>query len=306
MSAGARVGPPRGGAYPASMRHPWSLAALVAPSIVGVVGVVGACASKIPDYPPPGQCDPTQGVCPKSSTAVGGVGATTGTGGAGGAGTASTGVGANTPGSPLTGTVDLITSPDFADTTMTPFPGTANIVVYPSTGGTISTPFTGGPGATFSFTSVPNGQGWMFVDVTNGAALSTLSPVGLPVPGSLTVPAIDQTMMQNITTSLPSLAATGVSALAAQIVVTITSAGVPYQGVSVTGATGGAVVVYDTGNGVYSDSSTATGLAGTVILFNSGLRGTQVLTLTDATMKSEQITVLTAQGAVTLASYAWQ
>jgi hypothetical protein len=88
--------------------------------------------------------------------------------------------------------------------------------------------------------------------------------------------------------------------------VRITKGGAPYQGVSNTGTTGGAVVAYDTGDGVYSDTATATGIAGTIILFNSGLLGRQLLTFTDMTMTSESVTILAAQGTVTTTTLDWQ
>jgi hypothetical protein len=112
-------------------------------------------------------------------------------------------------------------------------------------------------------------------------------------------------MLQNIASSLPSLSGAGVSTVASQIVLLITNAGAPYAGVSVTGNTGGAVVAYDNGSGVYSDTNTATRSAGIIILFNSALTGTQVITLTDSNMKSAQPVVLASQGAVTLAAVAW-
>ena len=69
----------------------------------------------------------------------------------------------------------------------------------------------------------------------------------------------------------------------------ISNAGGPYPGVSATGNTGGAVRVYDTGNGVYSDSATATGIAGTIILFNPGLAGRRCYASPTRTMKSQQV-----------------
>ncbi len=292
------------------MRLHWRWGAIGASTLVGMalgasMMAVTGCPSAIADFPPPGNCNPKEGVCPAPGGAAGGVGST----GVGGSVVTTTigagGIGGSAVGSPVTGSVDIIASPDFVDS-MAPFTGAATIVAYPAAGGMYSAPYSmGAVGATFDFSILPNGPTWFFVDAPNTSVISTFSPVNLPQVAPIVLPAVDQVTLQNIASPLPSLATAGVSPLASQIVLLITNAGVPYPGVAVTGATGGAVVVYDTGNGSYSDSATATGIAGTIILFNSSLGGMQVITLTDTTMKSNQLVVLAGQGAVTLTSFAW-
>ncbi len=206
-------------------------------------------------------------------------------------------------GTPVTGSVDLITSPDFIDNSA-PFTGAANVVAYPSAGGTFTAPYAGG--GRFASRRLPNGPAWFFVQAPNTNAWSTLSPTTLPA-AQLVLPVIDQVMLQNIASPPPEpLRLRRLDRSRRQIVLLISDAGGPCPGVSATGNTGGAVRVYDTGNGVYSDSATATGIAGTIILLNSGLQGTQVITLTDTTMTSQQVIVMAQAGAVTLVRVAWQ
>ncbi len=288
------------------MRLKWTWGAPCA--LMLAVAVAVSCQPAVPDFGPPGVCNPDAGLCPMTTSGGAGVGATTttttGVGGSGGVG----------PGTPVTGGVDLITEPDFIDSALVPYHAVATIAAYPATGGMTSTTFgsaTGagggsGVGAMFTFPSLPAGSTWFFVNPQSTAtALPTLSLASLPIPGTFTLPVVDPTTMQSAANGAAGLAGNGISAAASQIVVLIQNAGVPYQGVTVTGATGGAVVAYDTGDGVYSDQATATGIAGTVILFNSGLRGRQVLTFTDMNMMSSTVVVLAAQGAVTLATLTW-
>lgn len=288
------------------MRSKWTWGAPFALTLA--VAVAASCQPAVPDFGPPGACNPDAGLCPMTTSGGAGVGATTGSTGVGGSGGVA-------PGTAVTGGVDLITEPDFIDSALVPYHAVATIDAYPQTGGMTSTTFgsaTGagggsGVGSTFSFPSLPAGSTWFFVSPQNTAtALPTLSLANLPIPGTFTLPVVDPSTMQSAASGVQGLAGNGISAAAAQIVVLIQNAGVPYQGVKVTGATGGAVVAYDTGDGVYSDQATATGLAGTVILFNSGLRGRQTLTFTDMNMKSNTVVVLAAQGAVTLAALAWE
>lgn len=239
------------------MRFEWRWGALCAWGFFGL-----GCLPAIPDYPPPPPCNTELGLC-STAVAGGGVGAT----GSGGATNTSTGVGGAGGGSELTGIVDRITSPAFDNNAMTPFTGMANVVAYPAVGGSFTAPYAGGAGSTFTFTSVPEGSAWIIVqDLTNGGSgiFSTFSPATLPVATSLTLPVIDSGMMQNIASNLPSLAVTGVSTLASHVVLLVSQSGSPYSGVSITGNTGGASIVYDTGSGVYTDSGTATGIAGTM------------------------------------------
>jgi hypothetical protein len=285
------------------MRFEWRWGALGAWGFFAL-----GCLPAIPDYPPPPPCNTNLGLCPMSAVAGGGVGPT-GTGGGGVGGSTNVSVGGSGGSSPLVGNVDLITSPAFDNNAMTPFTGMANIVDYPTVGGSFTASYAGGSsGSTFAFTSLPEGASWFIVqDLTNGGSgiFSTLSTTTLPVATTLTLPVIDSGMMQNIASNLPSIAVSGVSTLASHVVLLVSQAGSPYPGVSMTGTTGGATVVYDTGSGVYTDSGTATGIAGTIILFNSGLSGMVTLTLTNSTMMTAQVVVDTAQGAVTLASVAW-
>jgi hypothetical protein len=155
--------------------------------------------------------------------------------------------------------------------------------------------------------NVPVGVSWLLVqDLSNGAAgiYSTFSAATLPVVPSLTLPVVDQSVLTSIASNLPNLTLQGgVSPLAAHVVLTLTQNDAPAAGISLTGGAGGGEVVYDIGPGTFSETATATGSGGTIIVFNAGLQGPDTITLTNAaTMASYTVPVETGHGVVTLVS----
>ncbi|MFT3770043.1 MAG: hypothetical protein QM820_31835 [Minicystis sp.] len=245
-------------------------------------------------YPPPSSCEGS--MC--GGTPPGG-GVTGQDGGQGGGGTG--GAGATIDQS---GTVHRVVSPSFDDTVATPYGEAATIVFLPDSGTSTSASYGGGAGTTFSFTQIPSGRAWFFVqDDTAGAAqvLSTFSYWQLPVLGTFSLPVIDLGTMQSIAANLPTVAAKGgVLTNGAQIILKVVHATLPYKGVQVTGGSGGAQVAYDSGSG-YSDTALATGAQGTIILFNSGLAGPSSITLTDtSTQMSYGVEVQASPGGATI------
>ena len=98
---GLAVAPRR--AYPDTMRFHWTSGAPFALTLVVAVAVAASCQPAIPDYGPPGQCDPSKGPCPMSSAAVAGGGVTT-VGVGGGSGSAGVGgFGGGVTGTPADG-----------------------------------------------------------------------------------------------------------------------------------------------------------------------------------------------------------
>jgi hypothetical protein len=273
-------------------------------AVLAVAGAVAlGCADKIPDYPPIQGC--TSGPC-KSSGAGIGSGAGTGTAGTGG-GTTTTGSGGQVALGTLTGSVHRMVDPAFAMMGPTTVTTPATIVIQPASGPQITALYGGSNGTTFTASNVPAGLAWVEVqDQSGGGAMiwNTISPVIMPQIAPIVLPAVDQGTMTNVVSNLPSVQAKGVSTFASHVVLMLQFNGAPYKGLQVTNGAGGAIVIYDTGPGSYSDSNTATGIAGTIILFDSSLTGPATITLTDPTlMKSYMVTVMTATGAVTLASF---
>ncbi len=263
-------------------------------TLVWATCVALGCSSSAPDFPPgTDKCNPDAGYCSPLSMGGAGTTITTGTGGA-------------APTSDLMGTVHRITSASFADTGAA-YAGPANIAVYPAEGSEINVSYGGAAGTTFDAKNVAAGKAWLFVqDQTMGASSvwSTVSSVSVPQITSVTLPVVDQSLVTTLASKLSSVQAKGVSSSAAHVVLLITHAGAPYQGVQVSGGAGGAIVVYDTGTGTYSDTATATGSAGTVILFDANLSGAATITLADpAKAKSWPVSVLTGTGAFTMASF---
>jgi len=248
------------------------------------------CQPSAERYPPPPGCEgpDCDSVGPGSHT----------TGPDGGAGGQGTGGGATVDQS---GTVHRIFSPDFSDTTGTPYTGVATIHA-----GAKSGPYGGSTGTTFTLQGLPSGATWFEVeDTTPGGGsgvISTFSFAKVPVAGNFALPVLDLATLQNIGDTLPTVSVTGVSLSAAQVVLVVRQGTGFYKGLSVTGGTAGGKIAYDNGNGVYSDSSTETGAAGTVIVFNAGLAGSVDITVTDAALqKSWTIPIEAAPGVATLA-----
>lgn len=257
-----------------------------------------ACMADKERYPAPPDCEGTlcNGTTPGGNTVGGKDGGTEG--GAGGAATM-----------PIdqTGTVHLITSQSLNIGPTTSYTGAASIRALSLVDGTSSTaPYGGVSGTTFDFKGISSGSTWFLVEDTSGGAggiISTFSFADLPVLPSISVPVIDLGVLQNIASSLPSVAGSGVSTLGAQVVLFISKAGASYAGAKITGGSGGAQIAYDFGSG-YSDSANATGPAGTVILFNAALAGKSNITITDtANMQAYNIEVQAGPNTATLAAY---
>jgi hypothetical protein len=258
-----------------------------------------ACGSSLSKYPPLEGCSFDAGVCsegPGGGVLLPDAGTTS-----------SSGTGGSSAASDLTGTVARIDSPTFMGRAPTSLTTAASIVVQPASGSQITVPYGGTAGTSFDAMSVPAGPAWVYVaDQSMGGAgiWSTISPVSVPQLAPIVLPVVDQGIFANVASSLPSVQLRGVSAGAAHVVLILQHQGAPYQGVQVTGGSAGAVVVYDTGPGVYSDQATATGTGGTIILFDAGLSGLSTIQLTDPlAMKTYSVAVFTATGAVTLASF---
>jgi hypothetical protein len=203
------------------------------------------------------------------------------------------------------GTVHRIVSTDFTDSMAMPYAGPAKIAVYSMLGAEIDATYGGTAGPTFDAKSVPSGKAWIAVlDQSSASVWSTVSGLDLPQITSVVVPVIDHTVITNIVATLPTVQAKGVSPTLAHVVLLLQHAGSPFKGVTVSGGMGGGMVAYDTGPGTYSDAATATGAAGTVLLFNTTLSSYATITITDpALSKSWPVTVLTSGGLVTLASF---
>jgi hypothetical protein len=111
-------------------------------------------------------------------------------------------------------------------------------------------------------------------------------------------------MFTSIAASIPSIQLMGgISTQAAHVVLQLSHGTGPYKGVTVTSGTGSATVVYDQGGCSYTDQTTMTGAAGTIILFNAGLSGAANIQLMDTTtMQPFSVPVFTGGGIVSLVS----
>jgi hypothetical protein len=256
---------------------------------------IAACEKQLEKYPPPPPCE-GPGCVSGGGKGSGAGGASGGTGGAGGA-----------PVGPadLNGTVHRISSPTFDDQAMIGFTGSATILA-PGPSGNVTAQYGGSVGTTFDLPGVNSGVDWVLVQDASGGGsgiLSTYSPVSLPSTSPIALPVLDAGLLTNIASNLPTVSAKGVSSLAAQVILIVTHQGAPYKGLAVTGGTGGAEIAYDIGPGAYSDQTMSTSTGGTIILFNAGIAGSQLITLTDtSTMMSYGITIQAATGAATIAA----
>jgi hypothetical protein len=268
------------------------------PALVPAFFAHVAC-SDVPDYPMlMSSCPPDAGWCPPE-----GLGAAPATASATtGSSSASSSSSSGSPTSELSGTVRRIVSPDFGIATATPYAGPAKISFYPMGASQIDATY-GSMG--FDVKNVAAGKAWLVVqDQSMAGVWPTISGLDVPQPLSVTLPLIDQTLVKNIANALPTVAAKGVSAASAHVVLLLQHAGAPYKGVHVSGGVSGIPIAYDTGSGTYSDTATSTGTAGTILLFDTGLSSFAMITLTDpAVSRSWPVTVLTAPGAITLASF---
>jgi hypothetical protein len=226
-----------------------------------------------------------------------------GPGAGGGTSSTSTGVGGASGTSVLSGNIELITSGCFNMGTM--FTGTANLVIEPTGASPITVGIGGMNAQTFDVKSVPSSSAWLLVqDTTMGGAgiFSTFSYWTLPQPPGIQVPVVDSGMFTALASSIASIQQMGgISPQAAHVVLQLSHGAGPYQGVTVTGGTGSATVAYDQGGCTYTDQTTKTGAAGTIILFNAGLSGAVTIQVMDtATMQSFSVPVFTGGGIVSL------
>jgi hypothetical protein len=201
------------------------------------------------------------------------------------------------------GAVHRITAPDFVDSGVA-FTGAATLSVYPAAGSQIDAPYGGTSGPSFDLKNVPLGNAWVAVkDESMSGVWSTVSSLSVPQLSSVAVPVVDQMLLTTVTNALPSVKAKGLKTTLAHVVLFVQHGGMPYKGVKATAGTGGALVAYDTGPGTYSDTATATGAAGVVLLFNTSLSGIAMVTIADpALQKSWQVSLLSGAGFVTLTS----
>jgi hypothetical protein len=277
------------------------LGAFVLTITAGVVQLGVGCGGGIPNYPllidpcdDGGECKPASGA---------GVGV--GVGGSGGSSTSTSTSTSSTGGAPATstlmGTVHRITANTFEDTGAS-FTSSATIQVYPSAGNEQSASYGGSSGASFTVKDLASGTAWLAVVDASGV-WSTVSSVTAPQISSVTIPVIDDALVTSVAATLPSVQAKGVSATASHVVLFVTKSGAPASGISVSGTPGGAIVAYDTGSGTYSDTATATGSAGVVLLFDATLGGMTSITLEETGSQSTwKVPIFTGSGVVTVAS----
>lgn len=278
------------------MRFPRALGAAAFAAMITLIG----CAPEESHYPATTGCSGTRCVNP---TPTGGTtGKDGGTGGNGGTGGAAATV-------DQSGSVAVLATSSFTQASATPFTGLAKITAVQPSGATASVPYGGANGTTFTFKGLESGPQWFLVEDQSGGAadiFSTFSYQDVPTIPALTLPVVDAPTLRTIANALPSVAPSGVSNLAAHVILFVTEAGTPKSGVKISGGSGGGQVAYDFGAG-YSDSASATGVNGVAILFNAGLSGTAPITLLDtATNKAHSTHVEAAAGAVTLAAIALQ
>ena len=280
---------------------------------VGAIGVIGVtvgglgCADSVPSYP-------TAPACTVNCGSIGAGGVIGGTGGAGSTTTTtSTGSSGAAGTVEMTGNVLRFASADFDSFTVPIYSGTANIVA-PGPSGSLTAPYDGsGNPPTFDLVGVSPGNQWVQVlDTTNGSAgiLSTWSLVPLPIPtiaGQVTtvsLPVLDLGTLNSIAMDQLTTSANHVEPTAAQVVLLVSqgtsNTSTPLAGVSVTGNTGNASVAYDIGpGGSYSDAVSATGTAGTIILFNSALSGLVAISLLDAGSNAFAVQIQVTPGEAT-------
>ena len=268
--------------------------------LAAAVAVVGCEQESSNRYPPPPDCPSGVACISNGSTISPGGGVGSGGGGSGGSS------GGNTTGATadLVGTVHLVSAPSFTDEQVV-FTGSANITgVGPS--GRVSTTYGGSAGTTFDLAGLTTGSTWILVQDPTGASnvLSTQSPVTLPDLSTVVLPVVELFGLVNIASALPSAPQISTTT-GAQVILTFTHAMQPYQGLSVTGGTQGAVVAYDTGGAGFSDQLTKTGTAGMVILFNAGTTpGQLALELFDASAATTySVTVPVGAGTATVARF---
>lgn len=265
------------------------------------VSLLGCPQDNVGNYgPPPSGCILDTGTCGAGSPGGGGM-KDAGTGSDGG------GTGGAQGASELTGSVARMETPDFTTVSPTPLTGAANIVIQPASGPQIMVPYGGMNPTTFDAMSVPAGLSWIYVQDQSGGASgiwSTVSAVNVPQLAPIVLPVVDQQLFTSVAAGLPSVQLKGVSTQAAHIVLLLQHQGAPYKGVQLTSGSAGATVVYDIGPGTYSDQATATSTGGTILLFNAGVTGLTTISLTDpALMKTYQVALFTATGAVTIAGF---
>ncbi len=246
-----------------------------------------ACGPDREHYDPPPPC--TDGArC--AGPAAGGVGSGSGGGGGQGGGVSATNV---------EGTVVVLSTTDFQQTT--PLLAGATVTAPASTGTAVGSydPAT----ASFVLEGAKTGDAWVLVEPDLGSgALATYSFASVQVGAPLTLPVASEEVMIAIAGSLP--VPESLEAGKAQLVLQIARDGLPLAGASVVSSVAGATVVYDEGPGTYSTQPVATGSGGTVVLFNfsAGVSSNDVtVSLTDEALNQRDYQVKVLSDTVTVA-----
>ncbi|MDC0745164.1 hypothetical protein [Polyangium mundeleinium] len=261
-------------------------------SLVCVAAACGSAETDLDPRPPctgPGCVNPSGGVIPS-----GGGGGAGGQGGEGG-----------TLSNDVTGNVGVLNEPGFAQ--IGPYAGAATIFATSSTGMPLEAPY-GDMVTSFSLPSVISGTPWIFVrDETLGATgiLSTHSAVRVPSSGSVTLPVVDRNVLTSIAATLP--APIVIDTARAHLIIKVSRNNQPLSGVALTTSLPGAEVVYDTGVGLYSNSTNLTGPAGVILVLDVDAPQTaeqRTLTLTDANQQGFMIQLPIQAGAATVAGFA--
>ena len=268
-------------------------------ALVALAAAALGCEARdrFPPPPPPPPCEAGVGCGSASGTHVDG----TGSGGGGGSGSGGGG-GATGQIIDVTGTVGLAVTAELDQ--IQSYDGLATIEGPGPKGTTVKASFGGAAGKTFTLVGVVSGSDWLFVhDDTSGATgvLSTFSPHTLPSPTPITVPVVDQTLLQGIAQNQPG--APFLDETRAQIILVLKQGGVmPASGVSVKSGAGGAILVYDQGPGIYTGQTTETGSAGVIVLLNAPAAQELTIELGLGT-KFYDVVIPTAAGAATVGRF---
>jgi hypothetical protein len=236
----------------------------------------GADGTQLENRPP---CPQDAGGCVSTSG-----GSTPGPdgGGEGGSGGASS--------SDVHGDVGVLNDPTFMQ--IAAYAGAATIIGTGANGMSVQAPY-GNGNSTFTLKNLPAGQSWVLVrDETVGAGgiFSTYSAVQVPAAGDVMLPVIDRQLLTSIAGTLP-VAAT-VQPDKAHLVIELVRSKLPLSGVSLSTQLPGAVIAYDTGPGLYSNTTKQTSSEGTILVFNlDAPTNGEILTLTLSDVAGQSYTI---------------
>ncbi|MDI1433833.1 hypothetical protein [Polyangium sorediatum] len=271
------------------MTNSSSLSLVVFTSLVCIAAACGSAETDLGPRPPctgPGCVNPSGGINPSG-----------GGGGQGGEG--------GTLSNDVTGNVGVLNDPSF--TQIGPYAGAATIFATSNTGTLLEAPY-GDMVTSFSLPSVISGTPWIFVrDETLGATgiFSTHSSVRVPSSGPVTLPVVDRNMLASIAGTLPAPIVINTTTRA-HLIIKVSRNNQPLSGVTLTTQLPGAEVVYDTGVGIYSNSTNLTGPAGVILVFDVDAPQTaeqRTFTLTDANQQGFMIQLPIQAGAATVAGF---